>query len=147
MGYIYRYSDRPHDHASIERLREVIGENIFKSWAKIVDCGDVAMTVLDNTVALKQLDKAHSVCQVSTSPKSWELTTRRLSLVIRRTLSRNIALPVFSRWVVIILPLSRLSDLPLNDGVPYLSFILIATLTPGTAKYLVCLSRSFESLL
>lgn len=35
------------------------GENAFKSWAKIVDCGDVRMTFLDNTVALKQLDKAH----------------------------------------------------------------------------------------
>ncbi|KAI9734463.1 MAG: hypothetical protein M1818_006852 [Claussenomyces sp. TS43310] len=37
------------------------GENILKSWAKIVDCGDVPMTVLDNRVALKQLDKAHTV--------------------------------------------------------------------------------------
>ena len=31
------------------------------SWAKIVDCGDVRMTFLDNTVALKQLDRAHEV--------------------------------------------------------------------------------------
>jgi hypothetical protein len=31
------------------------------SWAKIVDCGDVRMTPLDNTIALKQLDKAHQV--------------------------------------------------------------------------------------
>jgi agmatinase len=37
------------------------GENTFLSWAKIVDCGDVRMTYLDNTVALKQLDKAHQV--------------------------------------------------------------------------------------
>lgn len=37
------------------------GENSLLSWAKIVDCGDVPMTVLDNTVALKQLDKAHRV--------------------------------------------------------------------------------------
>ncbi len=30
-------------------------------WAKIVDCGDAPLTFLDNTVALKQLDKAHKV--------------------------------------------------------------------------------------
>ncbi|KAH8596664.1 arginase [Bisporella sp. PMI_857] len=37
------------------------GENTFLSWAKIVDCGDVRMTPLDNKVALKQLDKAHTI--------------------------------------------------------------------------------------
>ncbi|KAK3381817.1 Ureohydrolase [Podospora didyma] len=37
------------------------GENVFKSGAKIVDCGDVPMTWLDNTVALKQLEKAHAM--------------------------------------------------------------------------------------
>ncbi|KAH0538631.1 hypothetical protein FGG08_004768 [Glutinoglossum americanum] len=35
------------------------GENSFVDWAKIVDCGDAPLTFLDNTVALKQLDKAH----------------------------------------------------------------------------------------
>ena len=34
---------------------------MFKSGAMIVDCGDVPMTWLDNTVALKQLEKAHAV--------------------------------------------------------------------------------------
>lgn len=37
------------------------GENVFASWASIVDCGDVPLTFLDNTVALKQLGKAHKV--------------------------------------------------------------------------------------
>ncbi|UPX18858.1 Agmatinase [Ascochyta rabiei] len=37
------------------------GQNIFTDWAKIVDCGDAPLTFLDNTVALKQLDKAHKV--------------------------------------------------------------------------------------
>ncbi|CEL04684.1 Putative Catalytic activity: agmatine H(2)O = putrescine urea (Precursor) [Aspergillus calidoustus] len=37
------------------------GENVFKSWAKLVDCGDAPLTWLDNTVALKQLDLAHKV--------------------------------------------------------------------------------------
>lgn len=38
------------------------------SWAKIVDCGDVRMTFLDNTVALKQLEKAHQI--ISGHPSS-----------------------------------------------------------------------------
>ncbi|KAL5002885.1 arginase family-domain-containing protein, partial [Aspergillus recurvatus] len=37
------------------------GQNVFKSWAKLVDCGDAPLTWLDNTVALKQLDLAHKV--------------------------------------------------------------------------------------
>jgi hypothetical protein len=47
-----------------KKLKISTGKNTFKSWAKIVDCGDVRMTFLDNTIALKQLEKAH---QVSTS--------------------------------------------------------------------------------
>ena len=39
----------------------VIGENSFSSWATILDCGDAPLTFLDNTVALKQLEKAHRV--------------------------------------------------------------------------------------
>lgn len=37
------------------------GESPLTSWAKIVDVGDVGLTWFDNTVALKQLDKAHRV--------------------------------------------------------------------------------------
>ncbi|KAK0509404.1 hypothetical protein JMJ35_007798 [Cladonia borealis] len=37
------------------------GENSFGSWAKILDCGDAPLTFLDNTIALKQLEKAHRV--------------------------------------------------------------------------------------
>ena len=39
----------------------VKGENSFSSWAKILDCGDAPLTFLDNTIALKQLEKAHRV--------------------------------------------------------------------------------------
>ena len=42
-------------------LTDHLGENTFMSWAKIVDCGDVRMTFLDNRIALKQLEKAHQV--------------------------------------------------------------------------------------
>jgi agmatinase len=37
------------------------GRNSFEEWAKLVDCGDAPLTVMDNTVALKQLVKAHKV--------------------------------------------------------------------------------------
>ncbi|MCJ1338192.1 hypothetical protein MMC09_003477 [Bachmanniomyces sp. S44760] len=31
------------------------------NWAKLIDCGDVPLTFLDNTIALRQLEKAHKV--------------------------------------------------------------------------------------
>lgn len=37
------------------------GKGTFNDWAKVVDCGDVGLTWFDNTVALRQLDKAHRV--------------------------------------------------------------------------------------
>ncbi|KAK5632639.1 hypothetical protein RRF57_008353 [Xylaria bambusicola] len=38
-----------------------IGKNALKSWATVVDCGDVPLTVLDNNYALAQLTKGHKV--------------------------------------------------------------------------------------
>ncbi len=35
--------------------------NWFTEWAKIVDCGDAPLTFVDNTIALKQLVKAHKI--------------------------------------------------------------------------------------
>ncbi|KAL6230288.1 hypothetical protein BDW75DRAFT_223160 [Aspergillus navahoensis] len=43
------------------------GQNVFESWAKLVDCGDAPLTGLDNTVALKQLDLAHKVVSSRTT--------------------------------------------------------------------------------
>ena len=37
------------------------GQNPFTQGFKIVDCGDAPLTVLDNTIALRQLDKAHRI--------------------------------------------------------------------------------------
>lgn len=37
------------------------GKNPFIDWARIIDCGDAPLTFLDNTIALKQLEKAHKV--------------------------------------------------------------------------------------
>lgn len=40
------------------------GQNPFVQGLKIVDCGDAPLTVLDNTIALRQLERAHKVCNV-----------------------------------------------------------------------------------
>ncbi|EFX04360.1 arginase family protein [Grosmannia clavigera kw1407] len=37
------------------------GHNRLKEWAKLVDCGNAPLTVVDNTMALKQLVKAHKI--------------------------------------------------------------------------------------
>lgn len=37
------------------------GKNAFLQGLKVIDCGDAPLTFLDNTIALKQLDKAHRV--------------------------------------------------------------------------------------
>ncbi|EME49992.1 hypothetical protein DOTSEDRAFT_41152 [Dothistroma septosporum NZE10] len=37
------------------------GKNAFQQGLKVVDCGDAPLTVLDNTIALKQLTKAHKI--------------------------------------------------------------------------------------
>lgn len=37
------------------------GASPLSSWARVVDAGDVGLTWFDNTVALRQLDKAHRV--------------------------------------------------------------------------------------
>ncbi|KAK0718957.1 arginase family-domain-containing protein [Apiosordaria backusii] len=49
------------------------GENVFESNARIVDCGDVPMTRLDNTVALKQLETGHQIV-AARSPVSKDLS-------------------------------------------------------------------------
>ncbi|KAH7398488.1 arginase family-domain-containing protein [Pyrenochaeta sp. MPI-SDFR-AT-0127] len=53
------------------------GQNVLQDWAKIIDCGDAPLTFLDNTVALKQLDKAHTIVS-SRSTNSNEAKTPRI---------------------------------------------------------------------
>lgn len=47
------------------------GRNSFEEWAKIVDCGDAPLTFVDNTMALKQLGKAHKVNGPTCAPSTW----------------------------------------------------------------------------
>ncbi|PPJ61298.1 hypothetical protein CBER1_05090 [Cercospora berteroae] len=53
------------------------GQNPFDQGFKIVDCGDAPLTVLDNTVALRQLGKAHQVTS-SRRANSTEYTVPRI---------------------------------------------------------------------
>ena len=46
------------------------GQNVFKKGFKVVDCGDAPLTFLDNTVALKQLDKTHKIISARKSNHS-----------------------------------------------------------------------------
>jgi hypothetical protein len=56
-----RYLGEGSKFASSTLTKSYQGENVFKDWARIVDCGDVPMTFLDNEIALKQLENAHKV--------------------------------------------------------------------------------------
>ena len=54
-------------HLLSSKLTGMPGENPFTSWAKVLDCGDAPLTFLDNSIALKQLEKAHKVNSSITS--------------------------------------------------------------------------------
>ncbi|CAK4032044.1 Arginase deacetylase [Lecanosticta acicola] len=56
------------------------GKNAFRQGLKIVDCGDAPLTVLDNTIALKQLDRAHKVISARTANASDFKTPRIITL-------------------------------------------------------------------
>ncbi|KAF1943021.1 Arginase/deacetylase [Clathrospora elynae] len=53
------------------------GDNVLLDWARVVDCGDAPLTFLDNTVALKQLDRAHQIVS-SRNTNSTEHTNPRI---------------------------------------------------------------------
>ncbi|CAN9241977.1 unnamed protein product [Alternaria alternata] len=55
-------------------------ENVFEDWAKIVDCGDAPLTFLDNTAALKQLDKAHEIVSARPTNSSEHTTPKIVTL-------------------------------------------------------------------
>ncbi|KAF2234597.1 Arginase/deacetylase [Viridothelium virens] len=74
------------------------GKNSFKSWAKIVDCGDAPLTVLDNTVALKQLDQAHTLASGRTAQNSSYKTPRIITLGGDHTTTLPALRSVHKRW-------------------------------------------------
>jgi len=74
------------------------GENTFKQWAKIVDCGDAPLTVLDNTLALKQLDKAHQVISNRAGNSSEFSTPRIVMLGGDHTTTLSALRSTFKHW-------------------------------------------------
>ncbi|KAL2844734.1 hypothetical protein BJY01DRAFT_214716 [Aspergillus pseudoustus] len=75
------------------------GENVFKSWAKLVDCGDAPLTWLDNTVALKQLDLAHKVVSSrKTNSTSHVRTPRIITLGGDHTTTLSALRSTYEHW-------------------------------------------------
>ncbi|CAJ2500555.1 Uu.00g034080.m01.CDS01 [Anthostomella pinea] len=75
------------------------GINPLKSWAKVVDCGDVPMVWLDNNVALAQLHKAHKVVSGrGASNESYSLTPRIVTLGGDHTTTLSALRSTHQRW-------------------------------------------------
>ena len=58
-GEAFRYNQ------ILAELTSRAGGNPYESWAVIIDCGDAPLTFLDNTIALRQLEKAHKVSNIA----------------------------------------------------------------------------------
>ncbi|KAK8191958.1 arginase family-domain-containing protein [Phyllosticta capitalensis] len=74
------------------------GESTYDDWAKIVDCGDAPLTVLDNTVALKQLDRAHKVIAARKTTSASYTTPRILTLGGDHTTTLSALRSTAERW-------------------------------------------------
>ncbi|PSR94511.1 arginase family-domain-containing protein [Coniella lustricola] len=75
------------------------GEGTLNRWAKVVDVGDVGLTWFDNSVALRQLDKAHRV--ISSRPaanSSVSKTPRILTLGGDHTTTLSALRSTAERW-------------------------------------------------
>ncbi|KAK6859775.1 arginase family protein [Apiospora arundinis] len=75
------------------------GRSTLLSWATIVDCGDVPLTWLDNTVALKQLDKAHRIVSSrKAANESHSVTPRIVTLGGDHTTTLSALRSTHKRW-------------------------------------------------
>ncbi|KAH0347585.1 Arginase/deacetylase, partial [Aureobasidium melanogenum] len=74
------------------------GKNVFKDWATIVDCGDAPLTVLDNTVALKQLDMAHKIVSSRATNSSDYTVPRLVTLGGDHTTTLSALRSTFKSW-------------------------------------------------
>ena len=74
------------------------GKNVFRQGAKIVDCGDAPLTVLDNTVALKQLDKAHKVTSARKANSSDYTVPRIIALGGDHTTTLSALRSTYDHW-------------------------------------------------
>ncbi|PNS19733.1 Arginase [Sphaceloma murrayae] len=74
------------------------GQNIFQSWAKIIDCGDSPLTFLDNTIALKQLDLSHKIISSRTTNTSTYRVPRIVTLGGDHTTTLSALRSTFDHW-------------------------------------------------
>ncbi|PSK37395.1 Arginase [Elsinoe australis] len=74
------------------------GENIFQKWAKIIDCGDSPLTVLDNTIALKQLDLSHKIISSRRTNSTSYSVPRILTLGGDHTTTLSALRSAHDRW-------------------------------------------------
>ncbi|KKY17478.1 putative arginase family protein [Phaeomoniella chlamydospora] len=76
--------------------------NPFTQWAKVVDCGDAPLTFVDNTVALKQLGKAHKIISGRLANNDTiSKTPRILMLGGDHTITLAALRSTFERWGIV----------------------------------------------
>ena len=85
----------------LPKLTSVAGENPYMSWAKILDCGNAPLTFLDNTVALRQLEKAHKVSD-SVELNSQCPRVQVCGITLHRLLNPNTRLQAIIAWPKVI---------------------------------------------
>ncbi|KAI1778701.1 arginase family protein [Hypoxylon cercidicola] len=78
------------------------GRNRFAEWAKLVDCGDAPLTYIDNTVALKQLVKAHKIISGRLANNASISTIPRIMMLGGdHTITLAALRSTFERWGVV----------------------------------------------
>ncbi|EMR65834.1 hypothetical protein MGN70_008461 [Eutypa lata] len=78
------------------------GQNRFEEWAKLVDCGDAPLTYVDNTVALKQLVKAHKIISGRMANNASIATIPRIMMLGGdHTITLAALRSTFERWGVV----------------------------------------------
>jgi agmatinase len=74
------------------------GKNAFLQGLKVVDCGDAPLTFLDNTIALKQLDKAHRMISARPALHSEYSVPRIITLGGDHTTTLSALRSTFDHW-------------------------------------------------
>lgn len=111
------------------------GRNPLKSWATVVDCGDVPLTWLDNNVALKQLDKAHRVVSGRKgSNATYSVTPRIITLGGDHTTTLSALRSTRDRWgpVSVIHFDSHIGEMPFEENG---RLVIDGTQTRGTRLF------------
>ncbi|KAF2172950.1 hypothetical protein M409DRAFT_62594 [Zasmidium cellare ATCC 36951] len=73
-------------------------KNAFQQGLRAVDCGDVPLTFLDNTIALKQLDKAHKIISGRTANATAYTVPRIVTLGGDHTTTLSALRSTYNHW-------------------------------------------------